>query len=343
VAKPLGWRPLTVQEQQDIIRRYSEGELLTALAAEYRRDKKTLKTILQAAGIAVRGVGYPKGREWTPAHREAHRQATSTPEFAQKSREALLERLPRMRGSATNSPIERRMHDALKKAGIGFTTQSALLGLYLVDIEIRQARVIIEADGAHHYLSGQRVKDAERDDALTAAGYRVFRFTGSEINADADECVRRAIAACGLVPDKDPVYEIRTKFAGELHPNWKGGKQEFTCGYCGIVFLAQPSQRRGPKSYCTIQHANAARAGESMSAEQRAKISASLTGKKREPFTAEHRAKLGASVSKALKGKPKTPEHAAKVGAAQRGRPKSDETRAKISASLKQRNANQSD
>lgn len=36
MAKPKGWRPLTDDEKQDIIRRYAAGELLTALAADRR-------------------------------------------------------------------------------------------------------------------------------------------------------------------------------------------------------------------------------------------------------------------------------------------------------------------
>ena len=339
MAKPKGWRPLADDEKQDIISRYTAGEGLAALAEEYQRAKGTLKGVLADAGIAVRPAGNPKGTVWSPERREAHRLATSTPEFAEKARQATLKRLALGHGPSLNTPIEQRLHDALKGAGIGFSTQSLLLGSYLVDIELHQAPIVIEADGAIHSLPVQTANDAERDAALTEAGYRVFRFTGREINTDAVACIRQVVGACGVVPDKDPVYEIRTKFAGEQHPRWKGGKQEFTCDYCGAVFLAQPAHRPGPKFYCTIQHANADRAGKPMPAEQRAKISEGLTGRKRKPFTAEHRANLGASVSAALKGKPKSPEHVAKVAAANRGKPKSAETRAKISATLKQRNA----
>lgn len=341
MVKPKGWRPLTASEQQEIIRRYTAGERLTALAREYHRDKKTLKGILQDAEITVRGVGYPKGTPWTPEHRAAHRRATSTPEFAEKARQATLKMLAQGRGPNVNTAIERRLHDALKGARIGFRTQSLLLSLYLVDIELHQARIVIEADGATHTLPLQKTADAARDAALTAAGYRVFRFTGSEINADAAICVRQVIDACGLVPDEEPSYEIRTRFAGPDHPRWRGGKREYVCGNCGTVFYAQPKHRKGPKAYCTVQCAGAARRGKPHTAEQRAKISAGLTGKRRGPMTAEAKAKIGASVSAALKGKPKSPEHIAKVAAANRGRPVSAETRAKISATLKERKTSQ--
>jgi very-short-patch-repair endonuclease len=342
VAKTKGWRPINDAEKQEIIRRYLAGERLVALADDCHRGKEAIRQVLEEAGIEIRSrSSYIKGTTWTPERRTNHMRTFSTPEFAQKSRENLLKRLPAMRGPATNTAIERRLHDALMEAGIGFTAQSLLLERYLVDIEIRQAPIVIEADGAQHTLRLQKAKDALRDGELTVAGYQIFRFTGSEINTDAVACVRRVIDACGLTPDEEPVYEIRTKFAGELHPNWKGGQREFTCEQCGKAFFAQPTHRRGPHYYCTIQCANAAKRGKPLSAETRAKIGAKHLGTKRGPMSAETKAKLGASVSAALKGKPKSAEHAAKVAAANRGRPKSAETKAKISASLKRRNASQ--
>jgi len=343
VSKPKGWRPLTEAEKQEIVARYTAGETMLTLLTEYRRAKPIIRAVLQEAGVAIRPAGYPKGTVWSNAHREAHRKATSTPEFAEKSRQTLIKRLPTMRGPATNTAIEQRMHDALMKAGIGFTTQSALLDRYLVDIELHQARVVIEADGAQHTLREQKAKDAIRDEALTIAGYRIFRFTGGEINRDAAACVRTVIDACGLTPDQEPVYEIRTRFAGPAHPLWKGGKQEFTCEQCGTVFLAQPKHRSGKHVYCNRQCANDGKRGQKLTEEHRAKVAAGLTGIKRGPLTAETKAKMGAGVSAALKGKPKTAEHAAKVAAAHKGKPKSAETRAKISATLKARNATLSD
>jgi very-short-patch-repair endonuclease len=277
MARSKGWKPLTPDQEQEIVRRYTAGETLTVLAEEYHRDRGTLRDVLTKAGITPRPRGYPKGTVWHAQWREAHKQGCSTPEFAEKSRKALLERLPQMRGPATNSAIEQRMHDALMKAGIGFTTQSLLLERHLVDIEIRQAPIVIEADGSQHGLREQKAKDAKRDEALTAAGYRVFRFTGRQINTDAVACVQRVIDTCGLVPDKAPVYEIRTNFTGPLHPRWKGGKREFTCEHCGTMFLAQPTHRKGPHIYCGRRCAGLAKRGRPLSAEHRASIVAGMS------------------------------------------------------------------
>lgn len=255
-------------------------------------------------------------------------------------RAAILALLAKVReGGNVNTPIERRMQDALMAAGIGFRTQRRLLSRYLVDILINQAPIVIEADGLIHTLPQNKAKDARRDAALTEAGYRVFRFTGSEINTDAAACVQRLIDACGLTPDETPVYDIRTSFSGEDHPNWKGGKQEFTCEQCGETFLAQPTHRKGEHVYCGSRCSAAAQIGKEISAEHKARISAVNKTRPRGPLSPEHKAKMGAGVSAALKGKPKTAEHNAKVSAAMKGRPKSPEHRAALSASLKRRNS----
>jgi very-short-patch-repair endonuclease len=340
VVKPKGWRPLTEAEKREIVNRYAAGEVLEGLMAEYRRSKPIIRAVIADAGVAIRPRGNRTGTVWPADRREAHKLACSTPEFAEKSRQALLKRLPSMRGPATNTAIERRLQGALMKAGIGFTTQSLLLGRYLVDIEVRQARIVIEADGAQHTLREQRAKDAARDTALAEAGYRVFRFTGSEINRNAAECVKRVADECGLVPDEDPVYEIRTSFAGPDHPRWKGGARDFTCENCGTVFQSKPSQRKGRRAFCSQPCYWAAKRGQKLPAETRAKMSAAGAGRKypaRQPFTPEHRAKISAG----LKGKPKSPEHAAKVAAANRGRRKSQEERDKISVGLRRWNAAQ--
>jgi very-short-patch-repair endonuclease/Mor family transcriptional regulator len=253
VARIAGQASLNADERAQIAARYAAGETVRTLRTEYHRTRQTIKDIILDAGYEIRPPGYGKGRKWTPEWRAAHHAATQTPEFAEKSRRALQQRLPRMRGPAVNTFIEQRLHDALRKAGIGFTTQAFLLERYLVDMELRQARVIIEADGEQHMLPDQKLADAERDAALTATGYRVFRFTGSEINTDATRCIRQVIDACHLIADEEPIFEIRTRFAGPAHPRWKGGPAEFTCDQCGEPFKKVSQHRTGDKKFCNQQ------------------------------------------------------------------------------------------
>ena len=303
--------PFTDDDKQEIIRKYAEGGTINSLAEEYHCRRTILRRILQDGGVTLR----------TPS-------------------EATLNWLSKVQESGTvNTPIERRMQDALMVARIGFRTQRLLLGRYLVDILINQAPIVIEADGMIHTHPRNKAKDALRDAALREAGYRVFRFTGSEINTDATACVQRLIDACGLTPDEEPVYDIRTSFSGEDHPHWKGGKQEYTCAACGGKFLAQPKHREAELAYCSRKCGASGRVGKPRDPETVEKIRTGNTGQKRGPLSAETKAKMGAAVSAALKGKPKTAEHNAKVSAAMKGKTKSPEHRAKLSASLKRRNS----
>ena len=58
-------------------------------------------------------------------------------------------------------------------------------------------RFIIECDGHdfHEKTKQQAARDKARDRYLTANGWHVLRFTGSEIHADALECAREVLSA----------------------------------------------------------------------------------------------------------------------------------------------------
>ncbi len=245
MTRPKGWQPLTVDERAEIIRRYVDGETVEVLGREFHR---AVKPILREARV-TRPRGNRPGTTWSQERRAAHLRSTQTESFRESHRQSLLHRLPTMAGPAVNSPIELRLHDALRARGIGFSTHSLLLGRYLVDIEVNQAPIIIEADGAQHQLSLRHRKDIARDAALAAAGYRVHRFTGSEINRDASACIERVVDAHGLVADKEPQYTIRTRFAGPTHPRWAGPDVEHVCIGCGKTFTTRPN-RRG--RYCGL-------------------------------------------------------------------------------------------
>src|SRR5882724_11070082 len=102
MARIKGQKPLTSAEQQEIARRYEAGEGLEVLMADYQRGKLKIKQVIRDAGIAIRPRGNKVGNEWSPERRAAHKRATGTPEFAEKSRASLLKRLPSMRGPATD-------------------------------------------------------------------------------------------------------------------------------------------------------------------------------------------------------------------------------------------------
>lgn len=224
---------------------------------------------------------------------------------------------PRRKLLTANTPIERRLHDALMEVGIGFSTQRRVVGRYVVDILINQAQVVIEADGVMHRIhTGAQERDAIRDAAHEAAGYRVFRFTGSEINTDAMRCIQQVIHTCGLVRDEEPVYDIRK---APREPRQAPKPLELVCELCGEKFTA-----RWKRKFCTPEHLKL----------RQAEIGAQFAAR---PRTAEHRAKIG----EANRRRVVTAETRAKMSASAMGKPgtltgrsPSAETRAKISATL---------
>jgi len=62
--------------------------------------------------------------------------------------------------------------------------------------------LLVECDGKDfHSTSEQQANDLLKDAAASNAGIRLIRFTGSEINRDADGCVKYALSAtiCGVL------------------------------------------------------------------------------------------------------------------------------------------------
>ena len=227
---------------------YASGMTYEQLTAHYGCSVHAVQNAMRRLGVTARPTGLPEGYEWTTERREAHHVATHTPEFRAKSRENLLARLPSMRGPSANSPLEKLLQAALMKAGLSFSTQRVLLGRYCVDILLQQAPVVLEADGAIHHV--RRMQDAERDANLATAGYRTFRFSGSQINRGADQCVAKVIEACGLVPDTDPVADIRTGMMGSENPHWGGGPVTVICEQCGAETRRNAYRLNMKKRFC---------------------------------------------------------------------------------------------
>ena len=217
--------PFTEGDEKSIIDKFASGTSVRELAVEYYCADVRIKRVLVDAGLRL------KGAQFTREHREDIANRYVAGEDVRDIAKAYRCRFYTMRDlinslgverrviATSNTPIERRLHDALMKCGIGFTTQVRLVDRYIVDIKVNQAPVVIEADGTTYHRQSER--DAERDRAHAEAGYRVFRFTGSEINCSSGACIQRVVDECGLIPDESPVYDIRTVFAGADHPRWK--------------------------------------------------------------------------------------------------------------------------
>lgn len=66
---------------------------------------------------------------------------------------------------------------------------------FLIEDEPEGVLIVVECDGHGHHerTREQAIRDRKRDRAMTAAGIRVLRFTGSEIHADAVACVKEVV------------------------------------------------------------------------------------------------------------------------------------------------------
>lgn len=103
------------------------------------------------------------------------------------------------RGPHSLTPIEAPFYDALAETGLTFSVQPHIQHAdrrYRLDFLIYYdgRGVAVELDGHdYHKTKEQRGYDAERDRWLLARGIRVVRFTGSQVYADAEGCVRELL------------------------------------------------------------------------------------------------------------------------------------------------------
>jgi very-short-patch-repair endonuclease len=112
----------------------------------------------------------------------------------------------RRRAPETETQLWKLLRDR-KLADLKFRRQVPL-GPYVVDFLCLRHRLIVEADGPFH----DPEHDRRRDDWLTANGFRVLRFSNSQINS-VDHHVQQAImAAIGL---KSALDESPSPLAGE--------------------------------------------------------------------------------------------------------------------------------
>lgn len=77
---------------------------------------------------------------------------------------------------------ERRLwFDFLKEMSITVNRQK-VIGNYIVDFYIAQAKIVIELDGAQHYSDKGIVNDKVRDEYLNNLGITVLRYSNSDVN-----------------------------------------------------------------------------------------------------------------------------------------------------------------
>lgn len=120
---------------------------------------------------------------------------------------AALEGRLRRQLDICESPIERRFLAAIYGLQNGYMfsrcrgiVPQQQIGPYRVDFLIQiedKAPIVVECDGHdfHERTKEQARRDKARDRYLQVAGYKVLRFTGSEIWADPLDCAQQALCA----------------------------------------------------------------------------------------------------------------------------------------------------
>ena len=105
--------------------------------------------------------------------------------------------------------MERRLWTGLsnrKCAGWKFCRQMPL-GLYTVDFLCREARLVVEADGWSHDL--RQKEDVYRDKWLIGEGYRVLRFSNTDISENLDGVLHVIAETLGPPPNPSRKREGR--------------------------------------------------------------------------------------------------------------------------------------
>ena len=72
-------------------------------------------------------------------------------------------------------------YDFLKELPIMVHRQK-IIGNYIVDFYIAEAKIVIELDGSQHFEDGGLQKDAERDEILHSHGLTILRYANSDVN-----------------------------------------------------------------------------------------------------------------------------------------------------------------
>lgn len=65
------------------------------------------------------------------------------------------------------------------------------IGNYIIDFYCPAAKLIIEIDGGQHYSEQGRRKDRDRDDYLSRLGFKILRFSDSEVFKNVEGVLQR--------------------------------------------------------------------------------------------------------------------------------------------------------
>ena len=92
-------------------------------------------------------------------------------------------------GKHLTGETKRKM--SLAKKGKHYSKEAKRKGIALVDFLLPN-KIIIQADGDYwHNLPGRKNRDINQDFLLSFKGYKIFRFTETEIKKSTEKCIKR--------------------------------------------------------------------------------------------------------------------------------------------------------
>ncbi len=105
------------------------------------------------------------------------------------------------------TPIEQKFWQASKNLIQDIQAQ-VWIEKYRVDFFVKSKNLIIELDGHDfHKTKEQRTNDAIRQRFLEKKGYRLIRFTGSEIHQNINKCLKQTIDFLETLNNKDDIKD----------------------------------------------------------------------------------------------------------------------------------------
>jgi very-short-patch-repair endonuclease len=116
------------------------------------------------------------------AARAAERLRAAVAGMARPGAAALRRVLDYRTFSLTDSALERRLLPIARRAGLPKPLTRQIVNGFRVDFYWPYLRLIVETDGLrYHRTPAQQARDRQRDQALTAAGFTVLRFTHAKV------------------------------------------------------------------------------------------------------------------------------------------------------------------
>jgi very-short-patch-repair endonuclease len=130
--------------------------------------------------------------------------------------EVMLDHLVPVSAPVTESPIEEMFLTSLLRTAPAAACRvmcQQKIGPYRVDFAFPDCRVVVECDGHdyHEKTKEQARRDKRRDRYLTGEGWRVYRFTGSEIFQNADRCVAEIVSVLPAPPPPPSQESLRER------------------------------------------------------------------------------------------------------------------------------------